>query len=156
MSDELYAAIALAVAIAAGTITYKKCRSKGTRKNNFIERAKLGGYYTSADYVDSKVLLGNSESSDVYFRSKSLKCKYKYQVNGSTYYKYMTFQSPGKVSVDFPISTTVYYDPKNPKKAVCHEEATNIHRLRYAGLTAICVSFLTLFCVFHILRFIFK
>ena len=156
MPEELYTAIALGVAITVGTITYKRCRNNGTRKNKFIEQAKLGGYYTTGEYVDSKVLLGNPESSDIYLKSKSLKCKYKYQVNGVTYYKYMTFQSPGKVSVDFPVSTTVYYNPNNPKKAVCPEEATNSHRLRYAGLSSIVIAFLTLFCVFHILRFIFK
>lgn len=152
MTEEMITGIALVIAGVVGFTTYKSKIGGMTKNQKFIEKAKKAGHYTVGEYEDSTVHLGNYNSSDVYMRSKSLKVKYKYQVNGLTYYKHMTFQSPGKVSVDFPVSVTVYYDPQNPQKAICPEEATKTQQRKSGCLASIGIALLTLFVVFHILR----
>lgn len=124
MTEELLTGLALMV---AGVVAYLSRNIKlGSVANRakFIEKAKAAGNYTIGKYVDSKRLLGNRESSNLVYRSDTLKVKYCYQVNGIEYFKNLQFQSPGKIFIDFPVDVTVYYDPKNPKKAVCPNEAT--------------------------------
>ena len=154
MGEEIITSIALIIAGIVGFSNYKKKIGGATEKQRFIENAKRAGHYTVGEYADSKVQLGNYNSSDVYMRSKTLKVKYKYQVNGVSYYKQLTFQDPGKVSVDFPVSVTVYFDPSNPKKAVCPEEATKTQQRRSGCLVTIGVTILTLAVSFYILKFL--
>lgn len=154
MSDEIIVGIALAIAGIVGFFTYRRKVGGQTKKQRFIENAKRAGHYTEGEYVDSKVLLGNRESSNLYLKNKTLKVKYEYWVNGVRYLKTLTFQDPGKVSIDFPVSVTVYYDPNNPRKAVCPEEATKTQQLRSGCLVTIGATILALAMSFHILRFL--
>lgn len=152
MNDEIIAGIALVIAGIVGFLTYKKKVGGMSKKQKFIEKAKRAGHYTVGEYEDSKIQFGNRDSADIYMKSNALKVKYKYRVNGIAYYKQLTFQDPGKVSIDYPASITVYYDPQNPKKAVCHEEATKSKQRESGCLVTIGITILTLFAVFHILR----
>ena len=154
MSDEFLTGIALIIAIIVGVFKYKK--NGNSKKEKFIENAKKTGCYTTGVCVDTKLYWGNPDSSDPRFRHESIKVKYKYTINGIDYYKRMEFQSIGKVAIDYPSQVTVYYDSHKPKKAVCPEETTVAKRIEGGCLSAIFVACLTLFCVFHILRFLFR
>jgi hypothetical protein len=152
MTEEIITAIALAIAAVVGFFTYKFRMQGQTKNQKFIEKAKRTGHYTVGEYADSKLQLGVEDSNNARMRNKVLHVRYKYRVNHIEYYKKLSFQSIGMVSPDFPIRVTVYYDPRNPKKAVCPEEATKSQQRQSGCLMTILVTVATLFCAFHILN----
>lgn len=152
MREEIITYISLIVAGIVGFFAYKRRVGGANRRHRFIENAKRTGCYTVGECVDSKLQFGNPDSSSLHMRSNSLKVKYKYQVDGISYYKSMTFQDPGKVCIDFPISVTVYYDRNNPKKAICPEEATKAQQLRSSCLGSMGLAILALIVTFYLLR----
>jgi hypothetical protein len=154
MTEEMITAVALLIACAVGFYTYKLRMGGQTKNQKFIDKAKKSGHYVVGEYADSKLQLGVEDSNNARMRNKVLHVRYKYQVNGIEYYKKLAFQSIGMVSVDFPIRVTVYYDPKNPKKAVCPEEATKAQQRQSGCLVTIVVTVATLFCAFHLLNYL--
>lgn len=124
MSEEIRSTIALI----AGAIVFVACYVKiflkeSSFNQNFVEKSKAQGCFTTATLADNKIRLGNDESGNAYFKNDRMKCIYEYRVNGVSYKKKIVFQSPGMVAVKFPYTITVYYDSKNPAKSICKEEA---------------------------------
>lgn len=154
MSEEIIMSIALIIAGIVGFVTYKKKIGGKTKKQKFIEKAARAGHFTTGHYESSKVILGAEGSSNVKYREDKLKVKYKYEINGIAYYKSMIFQSTGRVGTNFPSEVKVYYDPSNPKNAVCPEEATKAKQVRSGCFVTIGVTILTLAVSFYILRFL--
>lgn len=155
--EELIVVFSLIVAGIVCRKYYVNCVKNGkSRKQKFIEKAKINGNFTSGKFVDVKIILADRDSSNPRMRSESRKVKYSYVVNGVEYFKYMTFQNVGRVSVDYPFDVTVYYNPNNPKNAVCPEEATNAIHMQNGCLVTIFIFCLITFCLFHFLRFIFN
>lgn len=125
MGEEIRSNVALIVGAIVLVVCYIKLFLKGRSFNQrFVERAKAQGSFTTATLIEHKCRLGNDESGSSYFQNDRMKCTYEYKVNGTSYKKKMTFQSSGMVSIKFPYEITVYYDPKNPSKSVCQEEAS--------------------------------
>jgi hypothetical protein len=151
--EEIITTIALVIAAIMGYLTYKKRMGGMTKNQKFIANAKQAGNYTIGQYDDSVLQFGNRESTNLYRRSDRMKVRYKYRVKGVDYYKTLFFQDPGKISIDYPYNITVYYDPQNPKKAVCPEEATKKQQLESGCLASMGITLLTLFVVFHVLKF---
>ena len=155
MQDRLITAIALAI---AGVVAYL-CRNLNwgsvVKKRRFIEKAASGGYCTVGVYDSSKVIRGIRESGNSVERSDAVKVKYRYEVNGITYYKQLTFLKEGRISVDSPLEIKVYYNPRNPKKAVCPEEATKAMQVRSGCMTTMVIFVLALICVRYLLRILF-
>ena len=149
MSEELRLAIALICGLIILSIGYIKLFLKGrSRKQRFIENAKAKGNYTTGKLIDSKLRLGNDESRNESFRYDRMKVTYEYFVNGVSYKKKMVFQSPGMVAVNYPYTVTVYYNPKNPAKGICKEEAQ-----RNAGcLGTIVLAALTFIVIYNFLK----
>ena len=155
MGDELIALVALIAGGFVAVSTYRRVRHGKSRKRKFIDKAKIAGNCVIGQYESSTVLLGDVDSDNWRHRKSSLRVKYKYVVNGKSYYKKLTFQSLGRAGTDFPNEVEVYYDANNPKKAVCPEEAPSEERIQTGCLSAIAATGLTIFAVIHILRFLF-
>lgn len=151
----MIAAIALVI---AGVVAYF-CRNLNwgsvVKRQKFIEKAARGGYCTVGVYDSSKVIRGIRESSNSVERDDTVKVKYRYEVNGITYYKQLTFLKEGRVSVDSPLEIKVYYDPRNPEKSVCPQEATKSMQVRSGCMTTMVIFILALSCAFYVLRMMF-
>lgn len=119
LKDGLVVAVFAAIMLAGYIRLFFK---RTTGKEKFIEKAKSAGHYTAGTIRKSKRSYGNDDSNNSYFRNDRIKVTYGYKVNGKEYQKRLLFQSPGCVSIDYPYEITVYFDPKNPAKAVCKEE----------------------------------
>lgn len=152
MEDYIIMGISLVITGIVSLFTYNRLKNKQTKNQKFIEKATRAGCYTSGHYETSKVILGVEGSSNVKYREDKLKVKYKYMVNGISYYKHVTFQSTGRVGTDFPVEIKVYYDPHNPKKAICPQEATKAMQVRSGCMTTIVITIITLIVVFNLLR----
>lgn len=152
MSQEMMAAVALAVGIAVAIPTYRWARKKKTKSQKRLEKNKKAGRCAIGEYHSSKVLPGDLRSNDARMRHDSLLVKYKYTVNGMDYYKTMIFQSQGRIGTDFPKRVEVYYDAGNPKKAVCPEEAHPSTQIQSGCLTTIAITFIAMFLCFQIMR----
>ncbi len=152
MSDEFFAAIALVVGILVAIPTYRWARNKKSKNRVFLEKAQRAGCRTVGRYESFKVLVGNRESNDARFRYDSVQVKYKYTVSGIDYYKTMIFQNQGQVGTDFPDEVEVYYDPQNPRKSVCPQEAHPKQQIQSGCLTTIAITFIAMFLAFHIFR----
>lgn len=96
-----------------------------------------------------KRVIGNDESGNSYFKNDRYKIKYSYQVNGKTYYKKITFQSPGTVSTNYSYTIMVYYDKNNPKKAY-----TKIEGKRGDVFFSIAVSLIIILVIYNLLKLI--
>ena len=125
MHEELRTTIALI----GGAIVFAVCLHRFFRglkghsaKDRWIEKATANGTYTTATLIRNKLILGNDESGNSYYKNDRMKCTYEYVVDGVSYKKKLTFQSPGMVAVKYPYTVTVYYDPRNPAKGICKEE----------------------------------
>ena len=153
MPDEAIMAAALVLTAFFGRFLYKHQKDRKTGKQRFIEKAKAAGNCTEGEYEDAKVHLGVDGSDNSHFRSDTLVVKYRYTVDGRVYRKSMPFQSPGKAGIDFPSYVQVYYDPRDPKKAVCPEEATWAHQHRSGCLVSIAGTLLFLGASFYLLRY---
>lgn len=143
------------IAVVAGIIVFVICCIKlfkgKTSKEKFIINAKEKGNYTTATLVDNKLRLGNDESGNASFKYDRMKCTYEYQVNGISYKKRITFQSPGMVSVKFPYTITVYYNPNRPSKCICKEEVQN---KGFGCFATIVLAGLTIKIVYELLKLI--
>ena len=153
MSEEIRSTIALIVGAIVLVLCYVKLFLKGSSLNqNYIERAKAHGWFTTATLIDSKLRLGNDESGNAYFKNDRMKCTYEYRVNGIPYKKKIEFQSPGMVAVKFPYTITVYYDPKNPSKSVCREEASQGSQRTMGCLGTIVFSAIAFVIIYNLLN----
>ena len=95
MGEEFRSVVALIVGAIVLVVCYIKLFLKGRSFNQrFVERAKAQGSFTTATLIDHKCRLGNDESGSSYFQNDRMKCTYEYKVNGTSYKKKMTFQSP--------------------------------------------------------------
>lgn len=145
----------LGIAIVFGLIVFiylfiTKVLNNKNRINKFIEKCELEGTKTEATCVSTKLVLGNDESGNSYFKNDRYKVKYFYQVNGKTYYKKITFQSPGTVSTNYPYTIMVYYDKNNPKKAY-----TKIEGKRSGGcFFSVAVSLIIILVIYNLLKLI--
>ena len=155
MSEEIRSTIALIAGAIVFVVCYIKLFLKGkSLRQRFIERAKEQGSFTTATLIDHKRRLGNDESGNSYFQNDRLKCTYEYKVNGITYKKKLTFQSPGTVSIKFPYEVTVYYDPKNPAKSVCKEEASQGSQRSAGCLGTIVFAIVAFELIYNLLKLI--
>lgn len=152
MEDYVIMGISLVITGIISYFVYGRQKNKKTKNQLFIEKAASGGYCTVGVYVSSKVIRGIRESSNSVERSDTVKVKYRYVVNGITYYKQLTFLKEGRISVDSPLEIKVYYDPENPKKAVCPQEATRGMQVRSGCMTTMVITIITLTVVFNVLR----
>lgn len=152
MEDYIIMGISLVVTSVVSFFAYKKLKNTPTRKQKFIEKSRQVGCCTTGYYESSKVILGVKESGNIKYREDKLKVKYKYIVNGIPYYKFITFQSTGRVGTDFPVDVKIYYDSNNPKKAICPQEATKAMQVRHGCMTTIVITVITLAIVFNFLR----
>lgn len=146
MSEELLGTISVPIAVFCCILYNKWLKQRGSKKLRFIKAAKKAGNYTQGVKVDSKFYGGirDHESRDV--RNDSLVVKYKYIVNGISYFKKMEFQSPGSLVIKHPEIVTVYYDSRNPKKAVCPEEADSTDE-KQSRLVKVLLLFLAIMAI---------
>ena len=154
MSDEAVCAAAIGLTVLFAVWFCRFTKNFRTRKQKFIEKAKTAGNYTQGEYLKSKWRPGIRESHNISDRNPIQKVWYRYRVDGKEYTKHMTFQSIGTVSIEYPMSVTVYYDPRNPRRAYCPEEASEADRRTVRGLLCTAVIVLFLFGSFHLLRFL--
>ncbi|MGM9603114.1 MAG: DUF3592 domain-containing protein [Faecousia sp.] len=132
MGANIGAAVAIVISTILSCWYYKSVMKRGSQKQRFIETAKKKNCVTNAEYVDSIVIFGNRDSKD-YNRSHSrIRVEYEYYVDGQKYTKDIVYQNLGGVSIRYPTTITVYYDPANPRKAVCPIEASS-HDQRESG-----------------------
>lgn len=156
MTEEVIVVIALVVAAIVARINYVQKVSGGkTKKQKLVDKAKAAGTVTVGHCVDSRLNFGDRGNSDADLANDSVVVKYIYTVNGRDYYKTMQYRNNGSLRKDHPINVYIYYDAGNPKKAVCQEEVTAMANVRSGCLTTIGTFIVTLFCVFHLLRFLF-
>ena len=146
MSEELKSCIIFVVAIALGIFSFFAHLRVPTRKQKFVEKAKRSGNFTEAECVDVKLYsnFGTRDNEKASVRSDLLKVKYRYRVKGIDYYKKYSFQSPGKVSIDYPYCITVYYNPRRPKRVVSSLDVSQSDQMRMGCLTAIIVTILSI------------
>lgn len=155
MSEEIRTTIALIVGAIVLVICYIKLFIKGRSHNQkFIENAKEKGNYTTGKLIDNKLRLGNDESGNANFKNDRMKCTYEYIVNGVSYKKKITFQSPGMVAVKFPYTVTVYYDTKNPANSVCKEEATQGAQRSKGCFSTIALAAIAFMIIYNLLKLI--
>ena len=146
MSEELKSCIIIVVAIALGIFSFFGRLRVLTRKQKFVEKAKRSGNFTEAECVDVKRYsnFGTRDNEKASVRSDLLKVKYRYRVKGIDYYKKYSFQSPGKVSIDYPYSITMYYNPRRPKRVVSSLDVSQSDQMSMGCLTAIIVTILSI------------
>ena len=150
MSEDLKMIIAVVIGTIVLAIGYIRMCFKGkTSKEKFIETARKKGNYTTATLIDNKLRFGNDENPS--FKYERMKCTYEYQVNGISYKKRITFQSPGMVSVKFPYTITVYYNPNRPSKGLTKEEAQN---KEFSCFATIVLAVITIFVIYNLLKLI--
>lgn len=153
MSEEVRSAIALMAGAIVLVLCYVKLFLKGRSFNQkFVEKAKAQGHFATATLIDNKLRLGNDESGNANFKNDRMKCTYEYKVNGVSYKKKITFQSPGMVAVKFPYTITVYYDPNNPSKSVCKEEVSQGSQRTAGCLGTIIFAALTFIVIYNLLK----
>ena len=152
MGERVIMGISLAITGIISYFVYGRQKTKKTKNQHFIEKAASGGYCTVGTYDSSKVIRGIRDSDNSVERSDTVKVKYRYEVNGITYYKQLTFLKEGRISVDSPLEIKVYYDPANPKKAVCPQEATKAMQVRSGCMTTMVITVITLVVVRGVLR----
>lgn len=153
MSEEIRGAIALVAGAIVLVLCYVKLFLRGRSfKQKFIEKAKAKGYFTKAALIDNKIRYGVSDSDNENFKNESMKCTYEYWVNGVSYKKKLTFHSPGLVAVKYPYSITVYYDPSNPSKSVCAEEASQGAQRTIGCLGMIVFAVITFIVIYNLLK----
>ncbi len=121
-------------------------------KAKFIEIAKAKGNCTQGYIIKDKFIPGDETSENEEIRSNTMRITYEYVVNGVKYKKKMSFQSPGMVTIKFPIVIDVYYDPRNPKKAVCKEEATRAIQQRTGCLLSFVFATVAIAVLLNILK----
>lgn len=155
MGEEVRSAVALIAGAVVLVVCYIKLFLKGRSFNQkFVEKAKAQGNYTTATLIDNKLRLGNDESGNANFKNDRMKCTYEYTVHGVSYKKKITFQSPGMVAVKFPYTITVYYDPKNPSKSICKEEASQGSQRTTGCLGTIVLAAITFMVVYNLLKLV--
>ena len=151
MSEELKSCIIIVVAIALGIFSFFGRLRVLTRKQKFVKKAKRSGNFTEAECVDVKRYsnFGTRDNEKASVRSDLLKVKYRYRVKGIDYYKKYSFQSPGKVSIDYPYSITMYYNPRRPKRVVSSLDVSQSDQMSMGCLTAIIVTILSILVFGH-------
>lgn len=152
MTDELIAGISLVIGFLVAVPCYRWSRHKKSKKRLFIEKAQKAGNCVVGEYASSRVLPGDLSSSNPRHRESSEIVKYKYTVGGIDYYKSLRFQTKGVIGTDYPYRVNVYYDPNNPRKAFCLEEADPSQQIQSGCLTTIGMTILAMFISFHIIR----
>lgn len=153
MSEEIRSGIALIAGAIVLVLCFIKLFLRGRSTNQkFIEKAKAQGNFTTATLIDNKLRLGNDESGNANFKNDRMKCTYEYKINGISYKKKITFQSPGMVAVKFPYTITVYYDPKNPSKSICKEEASQGSQRTSGCLGTIALTAITFIVIYNLLK----
>lgn len=151
MSENIKFAISLAIGIAVFICSWILItKMEKSRKNFFMEKCKNAGYMTEGVSVNQKINIGTNNTRDPsYIDNNKLAVTYEYIVNGVKYHKKIKYQSPGSISVDAPQKVIVYYNPKDPKRAFCHEE----HKGNNGCGVAIILFFITVFVVYNFLKF---
>lgn len=152
MGDEVIVAIALFVAVIVSSLYYKRVMNGGTRKQKMIERAKRKGNVTTAVYVNSKVLAADRDGESIRAQNRKLQAVYEYRVNGVSYKKVLHFINTGGVGLSCPNHMTVYYDARNPRNAVCAEEASEFTKRQSGCLGALGIGFLIVIVLVNILK----
>ena len=151
MREELIGFVGIVIATLVSVTYNKNFKKKGSKNFQFIQRAKKKGCVTEGVAVSSVHRSSFHGHEDPYLRNEAETVKYKYEVNGCTYYKKMTFQSPGMVAVYYPDTVTIYYDQANPRIAVCPNETTKMQERQNRILGAIFVFIVTAFVVMNVL-----
>jgi len=119
MSEDLKAVIAVVPGIVLFVYLYIMLFAKWkTRKEKFIEKAKAKGHVTEGRRA--KYRYASMDNKQGKFSHYIIWVKYEYVVNGKTYYKKLRFK---RHRFSFPDHVNVYYDARNPRKAVCPHEA---------------------------------
>lgn len=153
MSEEIRSAVALITAAIVLIVCYIKLFLRGHSTNQkFVEKAKAQGNFTTATLINNRLRLGNDESGNANFKNDRMKCTYEYKINGISYKKKITFQSPGMVAVKFPYTITVYYDPKNPSKSICKEEASQGSQRTAGCLGTMALTAITFIVIYNLLK----
>lgn len=155
MKLEVITIISLAISITVGILSNKLLMGSKRGKHKFLEEAKKKGNVVQGILAGTKLLLGNEDSKNVRLKNDRIRATYHYTVKGKTYKKVMIFQSWGRVLPDYPASVQVYYNPSNPKKAVCPEEATESGRRQSGCLLSIVIGFVTMVIVFNVINALF-
>ena len=120
-----------------------------SRAQRFIEKAKRNGCKASGTLVKTKSV----RESTNYEGTLIEKNVYEYVVGGRKYDMVLSFES--SVTKTPPNYITVYYDPKNPKKAVYAGKGSRSKQVESGcGFTAL-ATFCTMFLVAKLLAHIF-
>lgn len=147
--ENLVTLVALVAAIFVSRVFFVNKIGKMTKKEQMIAQAKRKGNVAKGVCVDTKFVRGDMHSDHIEMREHSMRVKYEYRVNGVPYYKTMEFQSIGMAVTNYPHEVDVYYDGRNPRKAVCPEEATAEHH-RQAGCYSTIVVFVLVFVLLRV------
>lgn len=164
MSDNLQFGIALVCGFIVFIYSFIRLFIYGkTQKQRFIEKAKEKGWVTEGIFVDFKrrTYTRRSRGRNRYrrkrygykrYRYDILTVKYEYFVNGKSYYKKLKFQIRKWDRAEFPHKVKVYFDPKNPKKAVCPQQATEAHQKENGCLLTILFTIATIKIVYELIK----
>lgn len=125
------------ISLRAGFKKLKKSRNSKSKHQIFIEKAKENGCVTMAQVVDAKWENGDWDSNISELRNPTMTVKYKYIVNEKEYFTYLTFQSPGRQRIKYPITLEAYYDPKDPTKVDFEITENEKQRVQSGCLSAI-------------------
>ena len=128
MTEEMKTIVSVAIGILIAVFFNRKFYKGGTKREKFIEEAKAKGNVVRAKCVKSRRNLPVESSDNDVYRYEGRTVTYEYVINGKKYSKRLFFQSPGKVSVDYPYEISVYYSEKNPRKAYAREEMNEKRR----------------------------
>lgn len=152
MSEDAAIMIAMIIGIAVFAYNFVFTFLRGTSKNQrFIEKAKELGNYTEGKHVKTKIYSGDLTSDNLQQRSDVYEVTYEYVVYGKVFQKTMCFQNPGVVGGDYPYEVIIYYDSRNPKKAVCPQEATRAEQQKNGCLITIAVTILSILIIYRLL-----
>lgn len=122
MSNTMIVFIALVAAILVGRRKYTGVKSGNTKNKAFAQRAIEHGWVATGRAVKVDTFYGDRSSSNADLRNRRVMVAYEFQVDGKTYYKHMSYQNKGMVTVDYPKTITIYYDPKNIKASISEAE----------------------------------
>lgn len=156
MSDSMAMNVALIVGLIVFVYNFVFVFLKGTsKKQKFIEKAKKQGNYTTGRQCKVKVYKGDITSNDENIRSDTFEVTYEYTVGGKIYKKKLCFNNPGVVGSNHPYEVTLYYDEKNPGKAVCPQEASRLAQRQSGCFTTLVVTVITIELIYQVLKRLF-
>jgi len=113
------------------------------RAKKLTEYAKENGGVTTGYYVKDFTMRHNINMPQSEWNRNWHKVKFRYTVEGREYYKW----SRSEDIDNFQSSVTIYYDPRNPKRACTQKQYAAAHNVRIWWMFLFWIPFLILFYI---------